>query len=399
MLPEDQKVILVLLDAFRCDYISKENTPRLFNLIEDSKYYKKIVPSFGFCERTEILVGKSSLESGYFTALGYDPKNSPYKEQRFALKIFEFLESKSPTIFKKILRRFFWYLYKKKPGTFFPFNIPFKRLPDFRLTEDGSKNLIISSKDSIYNKGIGIFRRASTDMSSAMIGNDESRLRDVLENLNNPDYQFFPVYVSKMDYIGHYFGTGSSETFTALKEVDEQIYNFIEDAKMINEEVKIILCGDHGMTDISERIDIEKKLKDSFKEEIILNKLKYFIDSTLIRFWFKDESIRAKLKVFLHENFISFGDIVDYKDYEEKGIPGNKMYGDMIFLCQSGVIISPDFFNSNRDLKGMHGYTPKGESDFGFCMVIKNKGERLTIEKPADLKVVHSEINMCFEAQ
>ena len=38
---EDQKVILVLLDAFRCDYISRENTPKLFDLIDDSKYYKK----------------------------------------------------------------------------------------------------------------------------------------------------------------------------------------------------------------------------------------------------------------------------------------------------------------------------------------------------------------------
>ncbi len=395
---EDQKVILVLLDAFRCDYISRENTPKLFNLIDDSKYYKKIVPSFGFCERTEILVGKSSLESGYFTALGYDPKNSPYKDLEIVLTIFEFLESKSPEIVKKVLRRFFWYLYKKKPGTFFPFNIPFKKLSDFRLTEDGFDNLIISSRDSIYNKGFGVFKRASTDMSSAMIGSDESRLKDVLENLSNPNYQFFPVYVSKMDFIGHYFGTSSNETFDALKEVDEQISNFVEDAKMINHKIKIILCGDHGMTDICEKIDIEKKLKDSFKKEIISNKLNYFIDSTLIRFWFNDENIRIQLKVFLHENFISFGEIVHAKDYEEKGIPKNKMYGDMIFLCHSGVIISPDFFNSKKNLKGMHGYIPKEDSNFGFCMIIENKGEGVSIEDPASLKVVHSEINRCFEA-
>ena len=396
---EDQKVILVLLDAFRCDYISRKNTPNLFDLIDDSKYYKKIVPSFGFCERTEILVGKSSLESGYFTALGYDPKNSPYKDLEIVLTIFEFLESKSPEIVKKVLRRFFWYLYKKKPGTFFPFNIPFKKLSDFRLTEDGFDNLIISSEDSIYNKGFGVFKRASTDMSSAMIGCDESRLNDVLENLGNPNYQFFPVYVSKMDFIGHYFGTSSNETFNALKEVDEQISNFVADAKMINHKIKIILCGDHGMTDICKKIDIEKKLKDSFKEEIISNKLNYFIDSTLIRFWFNDENLRTQLEVFLHENFISFGDIVHAKDYEEKGIPKNKMYGDMIFLCHSGVIISPDFFNSKKNLKGMHGYIPKDDSNFGFCMIIENKGERVSIEDPTSLKVVHSEINRCFEAQ
>ena len=70
----------------------------------------------------------------------------------------------------------------------------------------------------------------------------------------------------------------------------------------------------------------------------------------------------------------------------------------MIFLCHSGVIISPDFFNSKKNLKGMHGYIPKEDSNFGFCMIIENKGEGVSIEDPASLKVVHSEINRCFEA-
>ena len=54
---------------------------------------------------------------------------------------------------------------------------------------------------------------------------------------------------------------------------------------------------------------------------------------------------------------------------------------------------------SKKNLKGMHGYIPKDDSNFGFCMIIENKGERVSIEDPTSLKVVHSEINRCFEAQ
>ena len=31
------------------------------------------------CERTEILTGLNSMQSGFFTAIGYDPENSEYK--------------------------------------------------------------------------------------------------------------------------------------------------------------------------------------------------------------------------------------------------------------------------------------------------------------------------------
>ena len=48
------KVILVLLDACRGDYINSDDTPFLARLSEEGRYYKYLVPSFGFCERTEI---------------------------------------------------------------------------------------------------------------------------------------------------------------------------------------------------------------------------------------------------------------------------------------------------------------------------------------------------------
>ena len=71
-------VVLLLLDALRYDYVNVNTMPFLSALSLQSRYYKHIIPSYGFCERTEILTGMKPDISGYFTAIGYDKIGSPY---------------------------------------------------------------------------------------------------------------------------------------------------------------------------------------------------------------------------------------------------------------------------------------------------------------------------------
>ena len=59
----DRKVI-VILDAFRWDYISKNQTPFLYNFKEQNLYIQNLVPSPGFCERSEIFTGLNPKKSG-----------------------------------------------------------------------------------------------------------------------------------------------------------------------------------------------------------------------------------------------------------------------------------------------------------------------------------------------
>ena len=53
----EKKVLIVLLDALRHDYLNSEDTPFLYSLSNKSIYVKKLVPGYGFCERSEILTG------------------------------------------------------------------------------------------------------------------------------------------------------------------------------------------------------------------------------------------------------------------------------------------------------------------------------------------------------
>ena len=75
-----EKVVYLLLDAFRCDYIDEKSTPFLYNCSQKGIFYKQVIPSLSFCERTEIFTGKKPNESGFFTAIGYEPASSQYKK-------------------------------------------------------------------------------------------------------------------------------------------------------------------------------------------------------------------------------------------------------------------------------------------------------------------------------
>ena len=68
--------IFILVDALRNDYINKKNMPFLYYLSQNNLYINRIKPSLGFCERSEIISGYNSEQTGYFTAIGKDMKKS-----------------------------------------------------------------------------------------------------------------------------------------------------------------------------------------------------------------------------------------------------------------------------------------------------------------------------------
>lgn len=66
-----------------------------------------------------------------------------------------------------------------------------------------------------------------------------------------------------------------------------------------------------------------------------------------------------------------------------KIIKWDKKYGDLIFLTNPGVLISPNFWQGNKQIKAMHGYDKNCE---GFY-IIKKENKR----KNLDMKDLHKE--------
>ncbi len=373
-----EKTILVVLDAFRHDYIDSKSTPFLYSLLDKSKYYKKLTPSYGFCERTEIMVGLEAGESNYFTAIGYDEENSPYKHIHGVLSLLSKVEKMSPDFIRKVIRRLLWeYISRRKYG-FASVNIPMDSLAYFSLTEDGKTSTINSSPDSIINlakkhdKSVNL--SSFTSLTSKMNGNDDDRIENLKRQVEKNSDSVYLLYISAADHFGHKFGPDSDRFRSELTHIDRKLEILYKSICDSHDDVNWMFVGDHGMTQIEHKFNIV----DSVDSVLSLFKFGgdyiYFADSTVFRVWCLDKSkekeIKSKLvSLFSQPKFANRGKLTTETGI---GLAGDRMYGDMLWLANPGVVINPDFFNTKtKELNGMHGYDPS-LSDSCFGMGILN---------------------------
>jgi predicted AlkP superfamily pyrophosphatase or phosphodiesterase len=78
MILHTRTTVLILLDAFRWDYLCPDRTPYLWDLAHTGVYVQQLKPNFGFCERAEIFTGTRPAVNGYLTAFAYGPDHSPF---------------------------------------------------------------------------------------------------------------------------------------------------------------------------------------------------------------------------------------------------------------------------------------------------------------------------------
>lgn len=370
MTNQSRKTLLVMLDAAKGDYIKEGRMPKLEKLSREGVYFEYLKPEFGFCERTEMLVGKSNKETNLFTAFGFSPENSPYKKYSTLLKVLNLIEKTAPFEFKtRIVRKIIWTLLKTKPGTYHPVRIPINALTKFALTEDGYRNYIKYDEKSIYKKTKNPFLITTTSMDEAMFGDDDARLNCIEKNINS-EHDFYSLYISALDSKGHIYGPESEEMDDILKKTDAKINELVEKLKKINDDVRIIICGDHGMVSVKKEVDIEEIIKKHSHE----NDLDYFLDSTMARFWIKNNRAWQRIRSEIEQRYGEHGTFVSQSEYNTYGIPELIEYGEYIWICKEGVLICPDFFNRKKGkIKGMHGYVPENSAHFGFMLVIDEK--------------------------
>ncbi|WP_394392270.1 alkaline phosphatase family protein [Shewanella woodyi] len=394
-----EKTILVVLDAFRHDYIDPELTPFLFSLLDSSKYYKKIIPSYGFCERTEIMVGLEPSESNYFTAIGYDSDYSPYKHISGLLKLLSRVEKSSPRLVNKVIRRLLWEYISRRDYGFASVNIPMNSLAHFSLTEDGKDSIINSSPESIINLARKFEKTVSlssfTSLDSKMMGNDDDRIENLISEVSESNDSLYLLYISSADHFGHKYGPDSEPFKVELLNLDKKISELYKSVNNITEQVNWMFVGDHGMTEIEYKLDIIRSIDLALSEFKFGVDFIYFADSTVFRVWYldkaKEELINSKLvSLFSESEFFNKGHLTTET---EIGLVGDRTYGDLLWLANPGVVINPDFFNtSNKELNGMHGYNPfLSETCFGMAILKGSKFSTEHVDK-SSLKCIYDEI-------
>jgi predicted AlkP superfamily pyrophosphatase or phosphodiesterase len=395
------KVVLFLLDAFRYDYLSEENTPFLWSCQKQGKYIQRIIPSAGFCERTEIFTGLKPNESGYFTAIGYEPDKSPYRNDLLvkALGIGEIFLEKIQTVlplsglnifYKKVLLRFFRKNFSA--NRLKPYQIPFYLLDKLNLTEDeydhhqGSNMLPESIFLSLKQKGKIFFYNAFTGLGVPNNGTDLDRLELALQAFKEDDYSLTPIYISVMDSKGHQHGPHSPEIITCLKQLDTLLEKYTKEFLNHDPSTNFIFLGDHGMSEVTKIIDVKEHIQKLLSNRGYKYRKDYifFLDSTLLRVWFLNDYTKDDVRKVLEEdNYLNDnGVVINQQIANQYSIPyPDKKYGDFAWWAKEGRLIFPDFFHNQYPLKGMHGYMPDVLSAQGTCIIFGKDVPNSELEK------------------
>ena len=387
------KKVIILIDAFRWDYITKSYTPFLYSLSNNSYYIKQIIPAPGFCERTELFTGLGPFDSKMFLAYSFKSKTSKgllfnilHYFDSLKLSNFKFFLIGKEISLRKIIRVL--------ASNFFNRNfqlIPFDFIDFFELSEDKYsmddkrfplENLIkdlnrLGIKYSI-NTFTGLNYESSTDNERIKLFKKE--IKDI-----SLDYHF--LYLGEIDFLGHKYGPKSLKKSEELSIFDKKIKEIITSIKSISKNIEIQLIGDHGMSEIQLYYNIEAEIKSFFK----LHKLKrvkdyiYFVDSNYLRVWFFSDTKTNKLKFkeFFKDNkngsFLSDQDLKSLNSVTRK-------YGDILWYANEGVLIFPNFFNYTN-LKGMHGYFKSSSDSNGFYINVKEGIENIKIKQSSLSKI------------
>jgi len=356
-------IVILVVDALRSSYVSEDKTPFLAEQASKGLHVKSLIPGHGFCERTEILVGKSMEDSGFFSALKYAPQESPYRAiHPLILKILQVFESFSPRLVRKVLRRIIWEVISRARLGFAPLNVPISELKFFALAEDGAGSLIRHDPDSIYSiardRGLVVNDAAFTSMNNRLSGGDNERLELALEAVTSAS-NITLVYLSDCDKYGHKYGPENPLFHTKLREIDNKIRQFVKRVGADCGQIDFVIIGDHGMTEIRDVIDIESVVKGAMSGLSRGKDYISFVDSTVGKVWLHSENARKKATAII-EDCNSLGDAVACRKKEELGgVFARGEYGDILMFASPGVLFSPDSFNSaGENLQGMHGYDP-----------------------------------------
>jgi len=407
---------LFVLDAMRHDYINNEDTPFLKKCSEEGEYYRKVIPNLGFCERTEIFTGLKPNESGFLTAIGYDPENSPFKHKfipKFLLKIenklldfnsIGLIQNKFYTIFRRLVNK----ILRNNKSPMNIYNIPLPLIHYWALTEDkidhrDPKAFNSPSIFSLLTKNNKSFYYDSfTSLNIPSNGSDKDRINMALNDMRNNNNNFYLVYISSPDSFGHRYGPNSIELKKELQKLDKDLKDYVYKALKFNSDSNFIFLGDHGMENVKEYFNAEKEiLKIAKRNFLVLKKdFIYFLDSTVVRIWFfstKAKEIFSKTLIF-SDVFIKYGTFIDEDIAKRENLPfGDRRYGDISWWANSGVLVYPDFFHRTIKFKGMHGYDPKLSQNQGTCIVygssVKNKYQE-TISLASIFDVLKNTLNI-----
>lgn len=348
-----KKVVVIFIDAFSSQYLTKQWAPFLYELYQE-----------GCCKNIEPLPAFEGIGATIFS--GTWPRTNGIWTNFIRRKQSQaaFLEFTWCSLLKVLNLipsdrlawdfRYITYKLLKKPVPIQNLTPPdllrfFQSKLETSVFRDNALGNIPTLFDVVRETG-----RTITFINTLINqGNDEKIAAKTIAYLRQGKVSPLTyLKFSSLDLIGHRFGPESKITRERVRVIDGLIDEIIQEAKG-RDEITFLIFSDHGMTPVTEWIDVLKLLgKTGLK---IGKDYLVFLDSTMARFWFNAQSAGNIIEMLLSD--LKCGFLLSDDNLKKANLPVNKEeYGELIFALKEGAVISPDFFHKNTLVKGMHSY-------------------------------------------
>ena len=302
-----------------------------------------------------LLSGAPPASHGAWAMYRYAPQQSPFKIFRYLPSLPHALEWRARVLTKRVLAR-----RKTIRGYYDLYEIPLKLLGHFDVAEHG---------DPYTPGGLGeetLFDRFVADgvpYSLWTYRTPEARNFDELRGRVDSGDRVLFLYTAELDALMHRVGIFHDEVGAKLGEYERQLRAVLDAAQSAGREVDLYLFSDHGMTDVTEVVDVMAAVKSW--GYTVGRDLVAFFDSTMARFWCDGDTARE----LAHKiDATGWGHTLSAAELGALGCGfEDNAYGDVIFLVSPGRLIVPSFM-SDRPVAAMHGYHPEDRYSIGCFM-------------------------------
>jgi len=348
-------VIIFFLDAIRFDYLNSRDTPFLCNVAES-----------GISRPLKTIWGFSGIAATIFS--GAHPKKHGVWTQYASSEssIFKWIEPLSPILDKvdqrirnrKMKKGFrlaflqssrFLFRMSYYPGVH---EVPFKLLPklDFSMRKNLYEPNAFIHVPSLFD----ILRQNEINfsiMDYPLMGFDYGVVRKILRTKKFPKIIY--VRLMDLDETTHKFGVHSKERIMKLRETDKHVKTITKYIERMGINPISVIFADHGFLDITKNVNILRTIRKTGLKEG--KDFTVFLDSTMARFW-GDSSVLEKIQMFFSD--IKDGRFLTQSDLDKYNLPTSTNYGNLIYVVNPGVLISPNYYQGYSKVRSMHGYDP-----------------------------------------
>ncbi len=333
-----------------------------WEIIKDKGFLEDLLPyrypvqmQFGYsCTAIPtILTGQPPSVHKHLSFYYYAPEKSPFK----MFKLLKFLPSKIfdrwrvRHILSRIIKKVFGYT-----GYFEMYAMPFDRIQYFDYIE---------KKDLFVPDGLAPVPNIADELKKRKIPHhitnwrltESQNINGLIRDIKPGTIRFAFLYTAAMDSLLHRVTRDGKEIPEKLEWYSEQIKNIIETVKKHYENFNLYVISDHGMTTLTEVVDVKKIIENlnlKFGKDYVA-----VYDSTMVRFWYFNDKARTKILTKLEE--VPFSHVLTEEETKKYGIYfKDNMYGETILLMDPGFQIAPSDMGINA-LPAMHGFAPEHE--------------------------------------